>query len=122
MKRSSQEMLFLVAGILLIAAPFAFGLLRAFNTGTDWRYLWVAVGALLGTSAVIAIGRSKSSTSAVTIGTALNALLIATLAAVLAAKFVGNTRSTATWIVSFAFAFCTTAGTVLYFVSKPRAD
>jgi hypothetical protein len=120
MKRTSKEMLFLVVGILLVAAPFAFGLLRAINTGTDWRYLWVALGAFIGSAVIIAIGRARS-TASVTIGNAFSALLVSTLAAVLAAKYIGNTRSTATWIVSFAFAFCTTIGTVFYLISKPRA-
>ena len=120
MKRTLRERLFLVVGILLIAAPFAFGLLRALTTGTDWRYLWVAIAAFVGSSVVIAIGRSQSKTSTVTVGIGAIALIVATLTAVLGAKFLANTQSVATWIVAFAFAFCTTIGTVLYFVSKPR--
>ena len=120
MKRSSREMALLVVGILLIAAPFVFGLLRAKQTGTDWRYLWVAISAFVGSSILIAIGRSRSKTSTVTVGIAAIALIVATLAAVVGAKFLANTQSAATWIVAFAFAFCTTVGTVIYFVSQPR--
>ena len=120
MKRSSRELLFLIVGILLVAAPFAFGLLRGVTTGTDWRYLYVAAAAFIGSSVVIAIGKSQSKTSSVTVGIALIAMIAATLAAVLGAKFLTNTYSVASWIVAFFFAFCTTVGTVLYFVSKPR--
>jgi hypothetical protein len=122
MKRSSREQLFLVAGILLIAAPFAFGLLRALQTGTDWRYLWAAIAALGGSSVVIAIGKSQSKTSTVTVGIAATALIAATLTAVLGARFLAHTQSVATWLVAFAFAFCSSVGTVLYFVSKPRGS
>lgn len=122
MKRSSRELLFLIVGLLLIAAPFAFGLLRALETGTDWRYLWVAISAFVASSVVIAIGKSQSKTSTVTVGVAVTALLTATVAAVLGAKFLANTQSAAAWIVAFAFAFCTTVGVVLYLVSKPRRE
>lgn len=121
-KRTGREQLFLIAGILLIAAPFAFGFLRAMTTGTDWRYLWVAIAAFVGSSVVIGIGKSRSKTSSVTVGIAAIALIVATLTAVLGAKFMAHTQSVATWIVAFAFAFCSAVGTVLYFVSKPRSS
>ncbi|HUQ47326.1 MAG TPA: hypothetical protein VM053_03660 [Gemmatimonadaceae bacterium] len=120
MKRSSRELSFLLAGISLLAAPFAFGLLRWLTTGTDWRYLSVAIVAFVGSSVVIGTARSQSKTSTVTVGIALIALIAATLAAVLGARFLTNTYSAASWMVALAFAFCTTVGTVLYFVSKPR--
>jgi hypothetical protein len=120
MRRAPREQLILVAGILLIAAPFAFGFLRAFTTGTDWRYLWVAIVAFVGSSAIIAIGRSRSQTSSVTIGITAVALIGSTFAAVIGARFLAHTQSAATWIVSFAFAFCTTVGTVLWLASQPR--
>lgn len=121
MKRTSREMLFYVAGLVLIALPFAFGTLRASQSGTDFRYLWVAISAFVGSSVVIAIGKSQSKTSSVTIGIALIALVVATIAAVLGAKFITHTQSAAAWMVALFFGFCTTVGTVLYFVSKPRA-
>ena len=122
MKRSSRELLFFVVGILMVAAPFAFGLLRGYKTGNDWRYLWVAIAAFIGSSVAIAIGRARSKASAVTIGVAVIALVVATLSAVLAAKFLTNTQSAAAWMVSLFFGFCTSVGTVLYFVSKPSAS
>lgn len=120
MRRSSRELLFVIAGILLIAAPFAFGVIRRLQTGTDWRYLYVAISAFIGSSVVIAIGRSRSRTSSVTVGISVIAFIAATLAAVLGAKFLADTQSAAVWIVAVAFAFCTTVGTVLYLVSRPR--
>ena len=122
MQRSLRELLFFGAGIMLTALPFAFGLLRAWQTGTDLRYLWVALSAFVGSSVVISIGKSRSKTSTVTVGVAVVALLVATIAAVLGAKFLANTQSAAAWIVAFFFGFCTTVGTVLYFVSRPRAS
>lgn len=119
-KRSGRESLFLVAGILFIAAPFAFGLLRLATTGTDWRYVWAALAALAGSAAVIAFGKSRSSGSAVTIGFAALALVAGTVVAFLEATLIAHVHGAAPWIVSFAFSFCVTVGMVLYYMSQPR--
>ena len=38
----------LIAAILLLALPVAFGIIRVVNTGDDVRYLWLAAAAILG--------------------------------------------------------------------------
>ena len=120
MKRTPREQIFLIAAILVAAAPFAFGLLRAHSTGTDWRYLWAAFAALAGSGLVIGIGVSRNRASAVTVGIALLGLVVGTLWAVAEAKYLANVHGAAPWIVSFAFSLCETAGGVLYFMSRPR--
>lgn len=122
MKRTGREQLFLIAAILVAATPFAFGLLRAMSTGTDWRYVWAALAAFAGSGLVIGIGVSRNRASAVTVGLALLGLIVGTLWAVAEAKYLANVHGAAPWIVSFAFSLCETAGAVLYFMSRPRTS
>ena len=120
MKRSGRETMLLIAGVLLGAAPFAFGLLRAATTGTDWRYLWAALAAIWGSGMVIGIGKSRSPGSVITVAVAALALVAGTLFALVEASFLAHVHGAAPWIVSFAFSFCVTVGVVLYYMSQPR--
>jgi hypothetical protein len=120
-KRTRREQIFLIAGLLVAAAPFAFGFLRAISTGTDWRYVWAALAAFAGSGLVIGIAVSRNRASAVTVGATLLALIVGTLWAVAEAKFLAHVHGAAPWIVSFAFAVCETVGAVFYFGSRPRS-
>jgi hypothetical protein len=42
MKRSAREQGIYMLAILFALAPFAFGMIRAFQTGNDFRLLWMA--------------------------------------------------------------------------------
>jgi hypothetical protein len=42
-----------IASILFAAAPIVFGVVRAFRSGDDLRYLWTALAALLGAVVVV---------------------------------------------------------------------
>ncbi|MGH9418743.1 MAG: hypothetical protein ACRD3J_02120 [Thermoanaerobaculia bacterium] len=121
MNRTAREGAFLFAAVLAIAVPFAFALLRAITTGTDWRYLWAALAAFAGSGLVIGIGVSRNRNSVVTAGVAALGLVVGMLWAVAEAKFLANVHGAAPWIVSFAFSLCETAGAVLYFMSRPRS-
>ena len=73
-KRASQSL-----SILFGADPFAFALVRAVRTGDDFRYVWVAFGALLG--ATIAIAMRKADRTRTFAGLGLTAFVLATLLA-----------------------------------------
>jgi len=45
--------LLLLVAVLLSAVPVLFGLVRAINTGEDFRYLWLAAAAIVGSLAVM---------------------------------------------------------------------
>jgi hypothetical protein len=122
MNRSSRGKVFLAAALIVAAAPFGFGLLRAITTGTDWRYVWAALAAFAGSGLGIGIGVARSRTQTVTVGMALLALIAGMLWAVAEAKFLAHVHGAAPWIVSFAFSLCETAGAVLYFMSRPRTS
>lgn len=121
MKRARRDLIFLIAALVVAAAPFAFALIRAFSTGTDWRYLWAALAAFSGSGLVIGIGVSRTRTGVVTIGLAVLGLIVGTLFAAAEAIYLANVHGAAPWIVSFAFSLCETVGAVLYFMSRPRA-
>src|SRR5205823_5532711 len=87
MTRSPREHRIYILSILCAAVPFAFGLARAFRTGTDFRYLWLAIVAALGTAAVIVLGKACSPTAVVAQSAAT--FVVATLLAALTAFSLG---------------------------------
>lgn len=46
----------MMLGLLLAAIPFGFAVLRAAGTGTDLRYVWVALAAAVASWAVLIFG------------------------------------------------------------------
>jgi MFS family permease len=88
MKQSHQKRASRSLSILFGAVPFAFALVRAVRTGDDFRYLWVAFGALLG--ATIAIAMRKAERTRTFAGLGLTAFVLATLLATAVALFLGT--------------------------------
>lgn len=122
MKRSPREQLIFLAAILFTAAPIAFGVIRALQTGSDLRYLWVAIAAYLGANVVMSAGKARSRTTSGVFTLAIAATVIGTIVAGLAAKFMTHTASSAAWLVALFFAFCFAAGSALYAISRPRTN
>ena len=122
MKRSPREQLIFLAAILLTAAPFAFALIRAFQTGSDLRYLWVAIAAFIGTNVVIAAGKARSRTTSGVFILTTAATVLGTIVAGLSARFMTNTASAAAWMVALFFAFCFAAGSALFAFSRPTGN
>ena len=87
--------------VALAALPFAFGAIRALKTGTDVRYLWVAVAAGLGalTAAQIA-GRWRLAARA------LLAFLASGATGIGAALLLGTTLGPGILVVAASFAAC----------------
>jgi membrane-associated HD superfamily phosphohydrolase len=120
MKRSPRELLIYFLSILFAATPFAFALLRAFRTGNDFRFLWIAFASFLGAAAVVAVGKSRSRKPNGALALAGLVLIIATLLAAVAAFLLGAKSVAAAGIVAFAFGFCWAASYALYTLSRPR--
>jgi hypothetical protein len=95
-------------GILIAAIPFAFGIVRALETGRDFRYLLVAVAATLGGMISFAIGRRRSD---VILGMAV--WLLATVFASVAALVLGTTFGPALIFVAAGFGICTALGIII---------
>ena len=53
---SRRHHLLLLVAVLLAAVPVLFGFVRAINTGDDFRYLWLAASAIVGSLAVMVLG------------------------------------------------------------------
>lgn len=100
---------------MIAALPIAFGVIRAVTTGTDFRYLWSAIAALVG-AAVTARG---GNTDRVAVRGAL-ALCVATLLAAAMAFLVGARSPGAVLVVALAFGACAAVGSGL--VAWSRAD
>jgi hypothetical protein len=97
--------------LALLATPFAFGLARLITTGSDWRYLVVALASTLGAGVVMLRRRSG-----VSWGTGMRVLVgvgSAALLASLGAVAVGARSGTAIAMVAIGFALCSGGGAAL---------
>jgi hypothetical protein len=120
MKRSPRELLIFFLSILFATTPFAFALIRAFSTGYDLRYLWVAFASFLGAAVVVAVGKARNRRPIGVLAISALVLVVATVLAGLAAFLVGAKSVAAAGIVAFAFGFCCAASYALYTLSRPR--
>jgi hypothetical protein len=109
-----------VLAVLLALAPFGAALIRFSQTRTDLRYFWVALAAFLGPLAVLSIGKAGTQRKNVVLRLAGIAFLVSTLLAVLAARLAGASAAVGIWLVAIVYALFTTAGQVLYSLSRPR--
>ena len=116
MERSGQLGIRVVS-ILLGAAPFAFALIRAFRTGNDFRYLWLAIASMLGANVVLTGGKARSRTTFFAVSVV--ALVVATLCAGLTARLVSAATAPVTWLVAFAFSCCSVLSRALSLLARP---
>lgn len=108
MKRSPRQQLLFLFSIVLALVPIAFGLLRVSSTGSDFRYLWVAVASYAGVGAAMAIGRLSVSL----VMRFIIAFAIATLFAWSVAMFTGA-KPIPAFMVAIFFGFCSAGGATL---------
>src|SRR5712671_1173547 len=109
-----------VLAVALALAPFGAALIRFTQTRTDVRYFWVALAAFLGALGVMLIGKARTQRKGVVLRLSGIAFLVATLLAVLAARLLGASAAFGIWAVAIVFALFSTAGQVLYSLSRPR--
>jgi len=106
-----RHRLLLPGSALIAAMPVLFGVIRAVSTGDDFRYLWLAAAALLGTTAVMTIGPTPA---AGRIGLrAVAAVAAGALCAATAALLQGARAGPGVAIVAVAFGLCTGIGGTL---------
>jgi hypothetical protein len=118
MKQSHQKRGSQLLSILFGAVPFAFALVRAVRTGYDLRYLWVALGALLG--ATIAVAIRKAPGTRTLLGLGLTAFVLATLLATAVALFLGTQFGPGVLLVASGCGGCLAARCVLYALAHPQ--
>jgi peptidoglycan/LPS O-acetylase OafA/YrhL len=109
-----------VFAVVLTLAPFGAALIRFTQTGTDARYFWVALAAFLGALGVMLVGKAGTQRKGIVLRLSAIAFLVSTLLAVLAARMLGATAAFGIWAVAIVFALFSTAGQVLYSLSRRR--
>jgi hypothetical protein len=118
MKRSPRATLLHVFSIAFAALPVAFGLIRAAQTGTDLRYIWLALAALLGAVAVVAIGRGSRDTPLRVVALAAAALAVATFLAILTALLLGTRLGPGLLVVASSFGLCCAASCLFHLLAS----
>ena len=104
----------LIAGILLLALPVAFGIIRVVTTGNDVRYLWLAGAAIVGSLAVVMpFSRPVSPPQHLSIPRAIGAVAAGSLCAAATAILMGTNAGLGLAIVATSFGLCTGTGVVL---------
>ena len=110
-----------LASALFAVVPFAFGLVRAVRTGTDRRYLWVALASFVGSAIAVAAARSHLSSMTLVTATAAACFVTGTLCAVLMAMILGTRLNLGIVIVASGFGLCFAASGWLYAATRlPR--
>jgi len=114
MPRSSQARWLYALSIAFAALPFAFGMVRAIRTGHDVRYVWVALGSLLGAAAVWVAGKRFSKALSVAVSLSALAFVGATLSGITVAVLLGTRLGPGLLIVASSFGLCCAAGGLLH--------
>jgi hypothetical protein len=121
MRRSLRQQGIYILSFLVAAVPFAFALIRAAQTGSDFRYVWMAVASFMGYAAVIAMGKARAEGPNASRGVSVAAFAAATLLAGLTGYLLGARSPAGILIVSIAFALCWAASYALNTLSRPKA-
>ena len=102
-----------LVGLLIASIPVAFALLRASETGTDFRYFWLALASTLGAVLMLVVASRARPQSPGLIVRAAFALFVAAGAAAVTAFALGAGSVPALIVVAFGFATCSAIGLAL---------
>lgn len=119
MTRSPFQRVTLAAAVLFGAAPLCFGLFRAWQTGYDFRMVWMAMAASLFAAGVLAssIGRRRSRRAVRRQSAVI--FVVATLLAGGTGFVFGATAGPGVWMVAVVLGFCLAAASVLVAFARP---
>jgi hypothetical protein len=96
-------------GALIVAIPFLFALLRAVSTGTDFRFVWLALASTFAAAIILVPNRAGAAGT----GRRLLALNAATAAATGAGFAQGAHSAQSVVFVALGFAICSVGGLTL---------
>jgi small-conductance mechanosensitive channel len=122
MTRTPREQRLFVLSIPVTALPLLFGVARAASTGTDFRYLWTALAALVAAALVLSLERAGRGTPASLLVPWLAALIVATLVAGATGYMLGARSIPALGVVAVSFGLCCATGLALFALSQPRGS
>ena len=104
-----------VASVAFAALPFAFGVIRAVKTGTDLRYLWVALAA--GIAALLLASVASALQGRLLLGVFV--FVASTAGGVVAAMLLGTKLGPGILVVAASFAACFSAACLLNVIGTP---
>jgi len=110
----------LVVAVLLALVPVLFGIVRAASTGDDFRYLWLAAAANLGSLAVMVPAYRGPGSRRVSLGLLLGAMASGAGCAAATAILLGATAGPGVAIVAGGFGLCTGTSAVMWTRARPR--
>lgn len=119
MSQSLRDKWVFAGAILIGVTPFAFAALRAFTTGYDVRYIWLAMASFAGASLVMLTGRAGSRDRTMALGLSVAALVVATLSAGLAGLLLGTKAGAGLLIVAFGFGLCSAGSFSINSLMRP---
>jgi len=120
MLRTPRERWLLLLALVSQSIPFAFGLIRAVTTGTDFRYLWMAVMSCFSAIAVMTMFEGGGSGPGARTVRLVLAAVMSTAVAAATGVMLGATSGVGIAIVSLAFGLCNGVGWTLTVRSRPR--
>jgi hypothetical protein len=104
--------MFIVASIFFLAVPVAFGVIRAVTTGNDFRYLWLAGAAIVGSMIVTPLWHRVNG-PAFWVGCTSTAVAAGAISAAAVAMVMGNAAGLGLAVVAISFGLCTGTGASL---------
>jgi hypothetical protein len=119
MTSGGQKLGLLIFSAVVAAVPLIFGVLRGAQTGTDFRYLWVAIAASAGAAIGVMVGTRVVPRIGI-FSLFAAAFVVSTLAAALLGRVLGATSIPAVMAVAVFFGFCSAAGQAGVALSRRR--
>jgi hypothetical protein len=121
MTTSERDPRIRLLSFLLAAVPFAFGLIRAAQTGHDFRYLWTAAASLVGATVATAAVPARARAPVARMARAAAAVAMSSIGAAMTAWLLGARSVPAVAVVSLAFGSCSSASRLLAGYRRNRA-
>lgn len=116
MTGSARQKGFAVLAVAFALAPFAFGSIRAIQTGSDYRMLWMAVASAIGALALGAFAARRRGSLA--LGFVILTLILSTMLAGLTGYMLGATAGPGVWMVAFVLGLCSAISLTLFSLSR----
>jgi len=95
-----------LGAVVFAAAPIAFALIRALQSGHDLRMLWMAIAALVGAAAAAALGGMNRRRGRGRVAVWLAAIVVGTALAAVVGRLLGATAMIGVILVAFVLAGC----------------
>ena len=114
-RQSSRRRVLFLAAVLLGAVPVIFGVIRAATTGNDFRYIWLAGAAIVGSMLVLPPRRRAGHLS---LWRACGTVAAGAVSAAAVAILTGAKAGPGIAIVASGFGFCTGTSGVLATLSR----